>query len=852
VRVTANPAYLQERSMALVLTAGDYTKQVAITQAAPPCPAFDAGSIAATGQTIFTGGTPAAIHSTQAATGAGTITYQWYKNDTPISGATAADYTPPPADAATLGAYTYTRRAKDDICNTTFMPSAGSWVLNVTACSPGAIATDGQTVTLGGTPAAIHSLQDATGVGTITYQWYKNGVDISGATATHYTPPPADANSIGAHTYTRRAKDNTCNTTLTPSVGSWVLTVTCPTFSAGTIASDGQTVLFGGTPAAIHSTQAATGAGTITYQWYKNGGDISGATAADYTPPLADAATLGAYTYTRRAKDDICNTTFTRSAGSWVLTVTACDFNAGAIDPAGQTVFAGQTPLPINSVQDATGGDGQISYQWYKNEQPITAATAASYTPPAADALVPGAFTYSRHAKDNTCSTALIPAANNWVLTVKSCDFSPGAIMSAGQTINVGETPAAIYSVADATGGDGEISYQWYRDNEPISGATLTFYQPPRTESDVVGAHVYTRAAKDNTCNTSYTPSVGNWILAVTCPSFSAGSIASTGQTVAVGSTPSTIYSVQDATGNGAVSYQWYKNGETITGATLAYYAPPQADAAVIGAATYTRAAKDNTCNTTPIPSQGSWVLTVVGTNQCHVPGGTATFSGFIPCPSSSVGSTWTLTDERDNNTYKVKYMADNRYWMVQDLKFGDGCDKATFSGSNGSDQLGKVNSTGTYYGDCTNASDANTPAERGYLYDWAAAINKPGAYFGTNQSVGCTASNPTSCQGICPSNWHLPERYEYSALYGALVSVYGTPDNLLLDCEIWCGIPSQLGVPEDPSMSGYHYNQCYWASTQGGNGSTAWVLETNKRYAPYGVDWTYTNRPYAVRCLKN
>jgi uncharacterized protein (TIGR02145 family) len=197
---------------------------------------------------------------------------------------------------------------------------------NTPPCSdfnPGAIATAGQMLSVGGTPATIHSEQDASGGGEIIYQWYKDGGAISGATEAYYTPPPEDATETGIYTYTRRAKDKVCNMTLIPSVGSWVLVV-CSDFNPGAIATAGQVLSVGGTPATIENIMEATGGGAISYQWYKNGNVIDGATAASYTPPKSAATATGVHTYTRRAKDNVCNTTFTSSAGSWVLTVVNC------------------------------------------------------------------------------------------------------------------------------------------------------------------------------------------------------------------------------------------------------------------------------------------------------------------------------------------------------------------------------------------------------------------------------------------------------------------------------------------------------------------------------------------------
>jgi hypothetical protein len=430
VHVDENPVYLQAQAMALRLTAGNYTKDIVVTQAALPCPDFNAGAIAAAGQTVTMGGTPATINNAQAATGGdGNISYQWYKNGTVINGATEAYYTPPPADATAAGAHTYTRHAKDNTCNPTLTPAEGSWVLTVVCpdFNPGAIATTGQTVTMGGIPITIHSVQDATG-GTISYQWYKNGIAINGATEAYYTPPLADATVAGGHTYTRRAKDNTCNTTLTPAEGSWILTVVCPGFDPGAIATIGQTVMIGGTPATINSVQNATGTGVISYQWYKNGTAITGATEAYYTPPPADATVAGAHTYTRRAKDNTCNTTLTLSVGNWVLTVVCPDFSPGAIVTDGQTICSGNAVNTITSHTDASGENGNIVYEWRRNGTVIASTDIASYIPTAYNTTA-GAHTFTRWAHDGTCNTAWVQSPGQWVLTVNS----PA---SSGQTAN--------------------------------------------------------------------------------------------------------------------------------------------------------------------------------------------------------------------------------------------------------------------------------------------------------------------------------------------------------------------------------------------------------------------------------
>ncbi len=87
----------------------------------------------------------------------------------------------------------------------------------------GEIQTTGQTICAGETPTQIGSTTAASGGnGVITYQWTANGVNITSANGSTYTPP-AGLNTTT--TYTRLASDGTCNTTPTAATGSWVVTV---------------------------------------------------------------------------------------------------------------------------------------------------------------------------------------------------------------------------------------------------------------------------------------------------------------------------------------------------------------------------------------------------------------------------------------------------------------------------------------------------------------------------------------------------------------------------------------------------------------------------------------------------
>lgn len=88
-------------------------------------PSFDAGVISSAGEEICYNGDPGIIGSSIAASGGdGNITYKWQANGVDIASSNSETYDPP---AGLTSNTTYTRWAKVNECNTTFVLSAGSW-----------------------------------------------------------------------------------------------------------------------------------------------------------------------------------------------------------------------------------------------------------------------------------------------------------------------------------------------------------------------------------------------------------------------------------------------------------------------------------------------------------------------------------------------------------------------------------------------------------------------------------------------------------------------------------------------------------------------------------------------------
>ena len=141
-----------------------------------------------------------------------------------------------------------------------------------------ASATAGQTVTFSVT---------VDGTAPFSYQWYKAGVSIAGATSASYVISGVqltDAGTYYAYIANSAGSTTSDNAVLTVNLATVAISFTTQPAS--------QTVTAG---AAVTFTAVASGSPAPTFQWRKNGANITGATGASYT--IASATTADAGTY---------------------------------------------------------------------------------------------------------------------------------------------------------------------------------------------------------------------------------------------------------------------------------------------------------------------------------------------------------------------------------------------------------------------------------------------------------------------------------------------------------------------------------------------------------------------------
>ena len=210
------------------------------------------------------------------ASGTAPISYQWRKNTSNISGATAASYTTPATTNADNG-------SKFDVVVSNSAGSVTSsqaiLTVNAAAVAPAIITQpSNQSVTAGQT--AMFSVV-ATGTAPLSYQWRKNTLNIVGATASSYTTPATTSADNGAKfdVVVSNSVSSLTSSQATLTVSTAPVAPTIITQPSNQTVTAGQTATF---------SVAATGTAPLTYQWQKNAAPITGATATSYTTPVTN------------------------------------------------------------------------------------------------------------------------------------------------------------------------------------------------------------------------------------------------------------------------------------------------------------------------------------------------------------------------------------------------------------------------------------------------------------------------------------------------------------------------------------------------------------------------------------
>src|SRR5664280_277648 len=475
------------------------------------------------------------------ADGTAPFAYQWYKDDATIAGATGATYSIGSVQLTDAGNY------YAFVSNSAGSTTSDDATLIVNAATVAPTFTTqptSQTVTAG---AAVSFTAAAGGPPAPTYQWRKNGANLTGATSASYTIASVATGDAGTYTVVAT------NSAGTVTSNGAVLTVNAATVApAFTTQPASQTVTAGAT---VSFTATAGGTPAPTYQWRKNGANLTGATSASYT--IASVAMGDAGTYTVVA---------TNSAGAVTSNGAVLTVNAAAVAPAFTTQPTSQTVTAGAAVSftAAAGGTPAPAYQWQKNGANLTGATSASYT--IASVATGDAGTYTVVAT-NSAGTV---TSNGAVLTVNAAPVAPAfTTQPASQTVTAGAT----VTFAAAAGGTPAPTYQWRKNGANLTGATSASYTIASVAMGDAGTYtvVATNSAGTVTSNgavlTVNVPAVATAPIVITTPltvSTLAGQALTYGSADGLGSGARFFYPSGTATDNAGNFYVADTDNHTI------------------------------------------------------------------------------------------------------------------------------------------------------------------------------------------------------------------------------------------------------------------------------------------------
>jgi hypothetical protein len=323
------------------------------------------------------------------ATGAGTLTYQWqYSADGVNDWANVLNGTP-------VGStYTYptpvspaTHSLRQNVSSA--YSSSGYYRCVVSGTCGGSVISNVVQIAVANNPT-VGSLSPPTFCEGDNFNMTAPTVNTNGSVinATAWQIRPGGLYADITLPYTLTAADNTksvryrvnytCGSNIPANVTSLGVTMTVnskPVISAQPM-PEGQSVCKNATPANITIT-ASAGSGTIsTYQWYSstdatigNADDVQVGTNSDtYTPPTTTVGTM--YYYCVVTNSTSCSTTSNMSGAIIVRPLTQI-----TTQPLAHTECQGGS----NGFSVVAVGDGTLTYQWYKDGNPI-GTNSSSYS----------------------------------------------------------------------------------------------------------------------------------------------------------------------------------------------------------------------------------------------------------------------------------------------------------------------------------------------------------------------------------------------------------------------------------------------------------------------------------------
>jgi RHS repeat-associated protein len=390
---------------------------------------------------------------------------------------------------------------------------------------------------------------DAAGTPPFTYQWFRDGLEITETSQTLTIGPASIFDAGEYHVVVSNDCGEATSSTATLSVTEAPAIDTPPT---GGDACQGDAHTF---------FVSATGSPPLKFQWFKDGASLSGETGQSLTIVPVDLADEGSY------HAHVINTCGETKSAAAFLTVTEPPTITG--QPAGAALCAGEG----HTFSVSATGTAPLTFQWSKDGTNLPGATGQSLIITAATAADAGGY---RVLVTNACGKATSGTATLTVSDAPEITTQPA-------DAEVCQGGSHTFSV-DAPG-TSPLTFQWFKDSVSLPGETgQSLSLDPVLFADEGDYHVVVTNACGEDTSTTADLSVSERPTITTQP---------TDGDVCNGDT---FVLAVDAEGASPITFQWFKDGSPLPGETGQTLTIPAASATDAGS--YIVEAT-NTCGTT-------------------------------------------------------------------------------------------------------------------------------------------------------------------------------------------------------------------------------------------------------------